>query len=171
MFKRNREVPELERLNLVPIMDAVFIFIFFLLFSAQFIKIFEIETSAPVVSEVPTDVKVENDPLNLIVKVYDRKIEVMTGVDQNIEETYFMADDDYIEKLKEKLVKLRISHPKDDYAIISPIASIKYDEIIKIIDAVQSIPKGKVVKINNKGESKELSKIFTQIVLEPLSED
>ncbi len=171
MFKREREIPQLERLNLVPIMDAVFIFIFFLLFSAQFIKIFEIETSSPIVSEVPQDVKVENDPLNLIIKVYERKIEVLTGVDQVIEETFFMSDENYLELLKEKLLKLRITHPRDDYAIISPVSTVKYDDIIKIIDTAQQLPKGKVVKINKEGVSTQIYKIFSQIVLEPLGEN
>jgi biopolymer transport protein ExbD len=38
---RKRKKPE-EKLNLVPIMDSVFIFIFFLLMSASFLKIYEI---------------------------------------------------------------------------------------------------------------------------------
>ena len=38
-----------EKPNLIPIMDAVFIFIFFLLMSAQFIDLFEIGSSVPMV--------------------------------------------------------------------------------------------------------------------------
>ena len=38
--RRQRKEPE-KRLNLIPILDSVFIFIFFLLMSANFIKIFE----------------------------------------------------------------------------------------------------------------------------------
>ena len=71
MFKKIRREDKLEKLNLVPIMDAVFIFIFFLLFSAQFIKLFEIETEAPIVNEVPSNKPLEKEPLNLKLKVYE----------------------------------------------------------------------------------------------------
>lgn len=169
-FRREREEHKLERLNLVPIMDAVFIFIFFLLFSAQFIKIFEIETEAPVVSEVPENQKMDKDPLNLIVKVYQRKIEVLKGIDQDVVKTFFKDNKSYLEKIKGLVLDLRLKHPKDDYVIISPEPTIKYDEIVGVIDAVQSLPKGKVYKIRKKGQDIRLRKIFTQVVLEPIDE-
>lgn len=170
MFKREREIPVLEKLNIVPIMDAVFIFIFFLLFSAQFIKIFEIETEAPIVSEVPENIKLDKDPLNLIVKLYKRKIVMHTGVDQIVAGTYYKNDKSYRSKMKKKLMDLRLSHPKDDFVVISPDPLIEYDEIIKTIDIVQTIPGGKEFKIKIKGKVRNLKKIFTQIVLEPMDE-
>lgn len=171
MFNRKREIPQQERLNLVPIMDAVFIFIFFLLFSAQFIKIFEIETEAPVVSEVPQEQKMDKEPLNLIVKVYDRKIEFLTGVDQIIFDTFFKTDENYKILMKDQLIKLRMKHPDDDHVIISPAADILYDEIIQLIDVVQRLPDDKTYKLMVKGKEKILTKIFTQLVLEPMDED
>ena len=170
MFKKVKRIPELERLNLVPIMDAVFIFIFFLLFSAQFIKIFEIETEAPIVSEVPEEMKLEKDPLNLIVKIYERKVELLTGVDQTVEDTYFKNDSDFKEKIKSKVLSLRLAHPNDDFVVISPLPEIEYDEIIQVIDAVQTLPKGKKYKVMTDGKVKVLTKIFTQLVLEPIDE-
>jgi biopolymer transport protein ExbD len=170
MFKNERKIPELEKLNLVPIMDAVFIFIFFLLFSAQFIKIFEIETAAPIVSEVPQDVKLDKDPLNLIVKIYDRKIELVTGVDQIVAETYFKNDVKYPTKIKRMVLSLRMKHPKEDHVVISPGADIEYNEIIQVIDMVQNLPKGEVHKLKVEGKVRTLAKIFTQLVLEPMDE-
>ena len=171
MFKKKREIPDLERLNLVPIMDAVFIFIFFLLFSAQFIKIYEIETNAPIVSEVPSNEELEKDPLNLVVKIYERKIELLKGVDQKVFETYFTKDENYIESLKDKLVEIRKSHPDDDYVILSPISVIPYREIIKLIDIVQKVPKGEKIVLETKKGRKLLTKLFSQLVLEPLDEN
>ncbi|MFT6631603.1 MAG: biopolymer transport protein ExbD [Bacteriovoracaceae bacterium] len=170
MFKNERKIPELEKLNLVPIMDAVFIFIFFLLFSAQFIKIFEIETAAPIVSEVPQDVKLDKDPLNLMIKVYQRKIELVTGVDQDIQETYFKKDTQYPEKIKEKVLSLRLKHPKEDFIVISPAPDIEYNEIIQVIDMVQTLPKDNIYKVTVDGKVRTLGKIFTQLVLEPMDE-
>ena len=48
-----------QGLNLIPILDAIFILIFFLLMSAQFVKIYEIGSDVPIVSdqEPPKDKK------------------------------------------------------------------------------------------------------------------
>ena len=45
--------------NLIPIMDAVFIFIFFLLMSAQFIDIYEINSDAPAVVTIDKKMKIK----------------------------------------------------------------------------------------------------------------
>ena len=170
MFKRRREIPTLEKINIVPIMDAIFIFIFFLLFSAQFIKLFEIETEAPIVSEVPSDAKFDDEPLNLILKVYENKVEILTGVDHELKKTFFRNDEAFSKILKDQLIRLRIKFPKEDQAIIAPEASVEYSDIVKIIDIVQTIPKEEEVKVLIKGQDKILKKIFTQIVLESMDE-
>lgn len=166
-FRREKPDLEMERLNLVPIMDAVFIFIFFLLFSAQFIKIYEIETSAPVVSEVPQDIKLDKDPLNLKVKVNNKIVSIHTGIDEKIvlkvEYTFKNLD-----KIRGKIWNLKLKNPKEDHAIIVPSPGVDYEKIINVIEAVQVLPnKMKTYNLNDK----EISKIFSQIVLEPLSEN
>ena len=170
MFKIKKEHHKLERLNIVPIMDAVFIFIFFLLFSAQFVKIFEIETEAPIVSEVPSDVKLDDEPLNLIVKLYDAKYELYIGIDKKLHKTFYLDNKNFEKILKEELLALRTSYPKDDQVIITPLPNISYDKIIKAIDLLQTIPKDEVVKILKDAKEVELKKIFTQIVLEAVDE-
>ena len=49
---RRKTKKQMAKPNLIPILDAVFIFIFFLLMSANFIKIFEISSDVPIVSTV-----------------------------------------------------------------------------------------------------------------------
>ena len=50
-MKVGRKLKKPEKLNLVPILDSVFIFIFFLLMSAQFVDVFEIGSSLPMTKE------------------------------------------------------------------------------------------------------------------------
>ena len=175
MFKREKRVHELEKLNLVPIMDAVFIFIFFLLFSAQFIKIYEIETDAPLVSEVPEKDIPKKDPLNLTIKVFDNRVILLTGYDQVERGTFYEVSGEYLQRsegeksdLKSTLINLRKEHPEDDYAILAPLPSIEYDKIVKLLDIVQTIPAKTKVTIEKKGKRVFLSKIFQQVVLEPI---
>jgi biopolymer transport protein ExbD len=171
MIRKKNTLPEVEKLNLVPIMDAVFIFIFFLLFSAQFIKMYEIETDAPLISEVPEEQKIEKDPLNLTVKVLSNIIELRTGIDQNVHATFFKSSKDYLAKLKTTVIALRMKHPSEDYVIIAPSAQVKYEEIVHIIDSVQKLPGDKKSLIITKnGKVEKIDKIFKQIVLEPLDE-
>ena len=166
---RSREEQKINRLNLVPIMDAVFIFIFFLLFSAQFIKIYEIETHAPIVSTVPSDKKMDKEPLNLTLKISQERIEVFTGIKPALRLSVDLADNNALEQLKSKMIELRSNYPEDDEAIISALPTTKYDIIVKTIDAIQHIPAGQTVKIKSKGIEKKLTKIYTQVVLEPLN--
>ena len=49
---RRRRAKKGDGINLTPILDAVFIFIFFLILSAQFIKTFEINSDIPLVSDI-----------------------------------------------------------------------------------------------------------------------
>lgn len=166
MFKPPKRVEhKIEKLNLIPIMDAVFIFIFFLLFSAQFIKIYEISSDAPVISEIPPEEKLKKEPLNAIVKVNNQGITVTTGVDSKIYRQIDLIAGEYdFKELKKIALELKNSKPDEEYIIISPIETINYNNIVKAMDAVQRLPKGsKDIEINGK----RFSKIFNQVVLEP----
>ncbi|MBC98168.1 MAG: hypothetical protein CME63_10485 [Halobacteriovoraceae bacterium] len=75
--RRKRKEP-VKRLNLIPILDAVFIFIFFLLMSANFIKIYEVQSDVPIVSSAPP--KSNKKPLALTLKVTGAGLKLYTGV-------------------------------------------------------------------------------------------
>ncbi len=165
---RSREEQKMERLNLVPIMDAVFIFIFFLLFSAQFIKIYQLETQAPIISTIPSDKKFDKEPLSLKIKLSNRKIDVFTGVISKLEFSLYLDEANSLQILSEKLLNLRKEHPQDDEAIIAPDISVSYRDIINVIESVQKIPEGLTLSVDKDGEVKNLKKIFSNVVLEPL---
>ena len=59
-----------QRPNLIPVLDAVFIFIFFLSLSADFVNLFEINSNVPIVSSAPPSKTI---PLNLTLKVTNNK--------------------------------------------------------------------------------------------------
>ena len=68
MRRRMKKPP---KLNLIPILDAIFIFIFFLLMSAQFIDIYEIGSDAPITSTSSPENK--KPPLNLTLELNGEK--------------------------------------------------------------------------------------------------
>lgn len=133
-----------ERLNLAPVLDAVFIFIFFLLMSASFSKIYEIASDVPLVSnqEPPKDQK---PPLALTIKVYEKGLSVFTGVPSkrikylpkiDIEENKTEYDTNGLHNF---LVELKRSNPKDKDAILEPVIDINYEELVKIMDSIRML--------------------------------
>ena len=165
---RSREQAKQERLNLVPIMDAVFIFIFFLLFSAQFIELVLLEAEAPVVSTVSDPKDIKDEPLNLNIKILDGRLEVYTGVVPNLVYKVFLNEKNAFQNLKTRLSEIRTRYPKEDELIISPESDTRYDQVVKVIEASQVVPKGMNLTILKDGKKITLRKIFSKIVLEPL---
>ncbi len=168
--KKGKYIPEKLTLNLVPIMDAVFILIFFLLFSVQYIKLREIEAQAPVVSTVKNKQK-EEKHLNLKIKILKNTIQIFTGVEENLYFEMSKFEASFSKKIKMILMKLRRSFPDDDYAILLPEKTISYKEIVEVIELIQILPdKQKEIFLKKNGKDLKINKIFSQVVLEPLDE-
>ena len=167
-----RKTPQLDvghkKLNLIPILDAVFIFIFFLLFSTQFVKIYVIESDVPIVSEIPSDEIVQDEPLNLTVKISKSEIVLTKGIDNNIHKVFSKNEGFTLAQVKNEVLSLKKSHPKEKFVIIAPDLNVTYDYVINVIDAVKNLPKGmKTLKVVKGSKEFTFAKIFEQIVLVP----
>lgn len=138
-----------EKLNLVPILDSVFIFIFFLLMSAQFVDVYEIGSSVPMTKEAKEE-KQEKDPLNLTLEVTKTQIIVKTGLRTPRSRTFASEQK---KEMKEYLTELKRQHPKENTMILKADPKISFQNLVTVIDSTQS----------NK-ESKE--KLFEQIVFD-----
>lgn len=138
-MRQRHELKKPEKINLIPIMDAVFIFIFFLLMSAQFVKVHEIGSSVPMVREVKED-KIDKDPLNLVLEIHSDKVIVRKGKD-GVEAGKF--NDDQWDKLRQFLMGLKKSHPKEKVAQIRPQGKVPFDRLIKVIDHAKEEPASK----------------------------
>lgn len=128
------------QLNLIPILDAVFIFIFFLLMSTQFIKIFEIESDIPIISN-QSPPKSKKKPLALTLLIKKSSLTVQTGVPAKTVKTIrknpqgkFRLND-----LHEFLVQLKKRNKNENTIILEPLFDLKYEEIIEIMDAVRTL--------------------------------
>lgn len=148
-MRQRHEMKKVEKLNLIPIMDAVFIFIFFLLMSAQFVKVHEIGSSVPMVREVKQD-KLDKDPLNLVLEIHTDKVIVRKG--KNGDEVGRFNDDQW-DKLRLTLKDLKAKHPTEKVAQIRPQEKVKFDRLIKVIDHAKEEPTTK-------------TKIFDEIVFD-----
>jgi biopolymer transport protein ExbD len=129
-----------EKPNLIPILDAVFIFIFFLLMSANFIKIYEIQSDVPMISDAEPPPKVKKS-LNLTLKVFPSNISLYRGIN---EKRFFKVgkneEGDYdLYKLRERLISLKKEWAQEDTVVFMPKADIDYETLVKIMDTVRDL--------------------------------
>lgn len=168
--QRKKKAPPCKP-NVIPILDAVFIFIFFLLMSAQFLEIYEIGSDAPAVKTVTEDNKDKKPPLNLTLVVEKQEIKVQTGLDGLTVATIPYKEDGYdLKKLGEELVKIKSQHVAETSVIIKPDSKVEYKKLVLIMDACREVPKEKgfVVAKNDKGETVKTAELFNQIIFETI---
>lgn len=148
-MKVGHKIKKPEKLNLVPILDSVFIFIFFLLMSAQFVDVYEIGSSVPITKEAKEE-KQDKDPLNLTLEVTQEQIVVKTGLRTPRSRTFASEQR---KEMKDYLTELKRQHPKENTMILKADPKISFQYLVTVIDSTQL----------NK-ESKE--KLFEQIVFD-----
>jgi biopolymer transport protein ExbD len=148
-MKVGRKLKKIEKLNLVPILDAVFIFIFFLLMSAQFVDVYEIGSSLPMTKE-STEKKDDKDPLNLTLEITKESVIVKTGLKEKRSRSFASTQKD---ELKAYLTELKRQNPKENTMILKTDPKVPFQNLVSVIDNTQT-PK----------DSKD--KLFEQIVFD-----
>lgn len=165
---RRRKPKKMEKLNVIPILDAVFIFIFFLLMSAQFLKVYEIGSDAPAVTTIDNK-KDKRPPLNLILDITKTQIVVKTGLDENVVKSIPMKEKDYDHKaLVKVLVELKKNNMDESSIIFRPKSKVPYKKLVKIMDTVRNLEVGKIDGRNKKGKVVETTTLFDQIIFETI---
>ena len=161
--KKNRD----QKLNLIPILDAVFIFIFFLLMSAQFIKIFEIGSDIPMVSNEPPP-KNQKKPLALTLTINKDRLILKSGVPSRVVKTFGKVSDDQYDlmSLHDYLVQLKMQYTNENSIIFEPLIDLTYEEIVKIMDSVRLLNKtdDAIYKKDKDGVDVEVKTLFNKIV-------
>lgn len=158
---RAKKKKGIAKINVIPILDAVFIFIFFLLMSAQFVEIYEIGSDAPQISTIKQDSK--KDPLNLMLKITKETITVTTGVNEKKYSTVKWKADGYdVGKLKQVLSEIKDKNISETSIIFRPAKDVPYKEIVKVMDAVRVRDERAPASAN------KANKLFDQIIFETI---
>ncbi len=124
-------------LNLVPILDAVFILIFYLLMSAQFFKTFQVGSEYPLASNQPPPKKVKKS-LNLKINIGKDKVQVITGVEEKMEREFATSSISSLILLNKFLAGKKKQYPKENTAIVVPENDVNYKIIIKVLDYIRT---------------------------------
>ncbi len=167
---RKRKKPE-EKLNLVPIMDSVFIFIFFLLMSASFLKIYEIGSPIPIISESEPP-KDEKEPLALTLSLETNELKLSKGVPSQLVKVFKRSEGGEfdLEDLHSTLINLKKSHLDEESIIFEPVGDLTYEDIVKVMDAVRTLNKTDeaIFRKNNEGLEEKVKDLFSKIIFSNL---
>lgn len=147
--------------NVIPILDAVFIFIFFLLMSAQFLEIHEIGSDAPAVKTISEDNKLDRPPLNLTLNITKTHIKILTGLDGKIYKSIQRSKQSALADLNQELYKLKTKHPKESSVILKPSKKVDFKSIVKIMDIARSYTKQSQGPVHF-----DPQELFTQVIFE-----
>lgn len=162
-----RKKKEEAKLNLIPILDAVFIFIFFLLMSAQFIKIYEVASNVPIVSNEPPP-KNQKKPLALTLKIDSRGFLLSKGVPSRTIKRIGKTPEGTFDliALHEYLIDVKKQYTTDKDIIFEPIIDLTYKEIVDIMDAVRMLKKTDetIYSKDKEGLDVQVKELFSKIV-------
>jgi biopolymer transport protein ExbD len=128
-----------DSLNVVPILDIVFILIFFLLTSSHFVQIFNVGGDLPVFSEKKQDNQ-DKKSLNLRLEIHKSRINVYTGSPGGLVKKFDITSNDYtnaLQNLNLFLVELKNSWPTDNFCILEPEDNIPHQFIVDVMDSVR----------------------------------
>ncbi len=167
---RKRKKPE-DKLNLIPIMDSIFIFIFFLLMSATFLKINEVGSDVPIVSD--QEPEKEKNPLALTLVADTNEIVLSKGVPSREIRSFQRNKETGLfnyEELHAELINIKKEHVKENTIVFEPIGDLTYEEIVKIMDAVRVLNKTDeaIFKTNKEGIDEKIKDLFTKIIFSNL---
>ena len=171
LSQRKRAGKGVGALNLIPILDAIFIIIFFLLMSAQFIKFHEIASDAPNIKMVDRNRKDKSKPLNLTLEILPDKIVIKTRAEGVTTKVLPLREGKYdMEGLLATVVEIKKEHMDETSVILKPVRSVPYQKIIAIIDILRELPKKSppLEGANEKGKFVKTRKLFDQVIFETI---
>ncbi len=135
--RKRKARAEVKKPNLVPILDAVFIFIFFLLLSANFSLIYEIHSNVPIVSDAPPP---KEKPLALTLRINRDNLSLYQGVPSVFIRSFKKNGKNYDTLgLRSHLISIKQKNPKERSIILEPKVDLRYEEIVKIMDSVRQL--------------------------------
>lgn len=134
--------PESPELNIMPFIDIFSMLNTFLLVSAAFIGLGILEVQVPFLSNSSEVKEPPSRSFNIRVDVADAEVKVTSEwTEQPFEksEKTFKADDAGMELFHQEMIGLRTKVPENDKVTVFSDDSVKYEIVIKAIDAIKSM--------------------------------
>ena len=124
--------------NLIPVMDVTFLFIFFLLMSAQFLEVSQIVSDAPTIKT--TQEQSDEKPLNLTLIIEKDTLTVLKGLEgTTVKRLARNKEFSELSDLHATLIDIKTGAPNERSIIVRPSAEIPYEDVIRILDSVREV--------------------------------
>jgi len=148
-FKKQKKAEDSFELNVTPMLDMFSVLIAFLLLTAVFSSTGQSRVEVPFLSSKPPPPQEELDktPQKSITVTVDTatvKLEVSTTASSKaIENKTYALDDNGLDELQARLYQLRSEEPKLDKATVMTELEVKYENLIKVVDAMRELKPGR----------------------------
>lgn len=147
-LSKSRKKAYIPKPELVPVLDAMFIMIFFILTTSEFIKISEIGSDLPVM-KLSTEENPEKKKLLLKMLISAETLKLINDADKKEIFSSAISDEMFLE-LNKKVQALKKEFPEEQRVIVTPDLKTKYEVIVKALDAVREVhDSGVSVKLFN----------------------
>ncbi|MDH4467180.1 MAG: biopolymer transporter ExbD [Bacteriovoracaceae bacterium] len=151
---RTRKPKEIPQPQLIPVLDAMFIMIFFILATATFTKPLEIGSDLPVM-RISQNENPDKRKFSLRMQINTEKVTLTNDIDKKELFSGIWKDPDMLKQLNAKCQELKSQFVDDNRVVVVSDLSSKYEDVVLALDAVRQVKVGK-----------EVSKLFNQIMFE-----
>jgi biopolymer transport protein ExbD len=167
---RRRKSPTIK-LNLIPVMDIIIIFIFFILMSGTFMKIYEVGSDVPIISDLaPVEDGINNLGLSLAIK--SNEMILSKGTNSELIHKFLRQPDGQFnyEELHTVLVGIKKQNVEENSIIFEPVDDLTYEEIVKIMDSVRKLNNTDeaIYRTKKDGVDEKLKELFSKIIFSNL---
>lgn len=167
---RRRKKPAIK-LNMIPVMDIIIVFIFFLLMSGTYLKIYEVDSAVPIISDL---VPLEDDinTLGLTLAIKSNEMILSKGIPSQLIHKFQRQADGLFnyEELHTVLVGIKKANVRENSIIFEPVDDLSYEEIVRIMDTVRNLNNTDeaIYRTNKDGIDEKLKVLFSKIIFSNL---
>lgn len=149
----------IPRVNVIPILDALFILIFFLLTNSKMADFFQLSVAKPVIKNLQSSNVDKLKGKFFKVRMTSTTLQITEGVQEKVLNSYPWTTDGLMQ-LSARLEKLKQKFPEEISLVLKSEKNLPYKQIIKVIDMAQR-------KIKYTKDAKEfIGPIFAQVAFE-----
>lgn len=128
-------------LPLVPLMDTMVTLIAFLLMATAMLAVTLVDSPLPIISSEPP--QTNKRPLSLTITISQDRYKVESAFNWfKAKEFPRVSEEEDLQQLHDFLVQIKLKHPTERQLILMPEGKVKYDDIVKVMDASRRFTEG-----------------------------
>jgi hypothetical protein len=142
--------------------------------SASFLKIYEIGSPIPIISDQQKPEEEDKKPFALTMVLDTNEITVSSGIPSTPIQKFARAEGEggefNYEEIHTFMVNLKKEHVTEETLIFEPVGDLTYEELVKVMDAVRMLGRTDeaIFKTNKDGIDEKVKNLFDKIIFSNL---